>query len=111
MQPCLVHGSWTVVKPMTCEDVPATHLHKLPQRVATEETYREIFRVIQWGLYSTNAFFRLLYNGKIWLTKEEGLQAASLWLGNASAPLAGFVLLKPPRKHMVHVPVSAMTCI
>ena len=76
-------GAWLleVVKPMNSGDVPATHPKPKPKSAATKASCREIFKVIQWGLYNTNAFFRLLYNGRIWLTKEEGLQAASYGWG------------------------------
>lgn len=37
-----------------------------------KDRYKEIFAVMKWGMQSTNIFFRIVYSGRLWLTRAEG---------------------------------------
>ena len=56
-----------------------------------KERCRDIFKVFQWGIYSTNKFFRLIYGeNKLWLNREE----------THAAVKHGWAILAP-RMHML----------
>ncbi|CAL1128522.1 unnamed protein product [Cladocopium goreaui] len=39
------------------------------------DNYKELFRVMRWGLDATNGFFRTIYCGKLWLSRSEAIRA------------------------------------
>ena len=40
-----------------------------------KDNYKELFRVMRWGLDATNGFFRTIYCGKLWLSRSEAIRA------------------------------------
>ena len=37
-----------------------------------EDEHRELYAVMRWGIQASNAFFRIVYCGKLWLSHAEG---------------------------------------
>lgn len=61
--------------PATCWSCSAVVVKRTcfisPCYPVTEANCRDLFKVAKWGCNSTNSFFRTLYCGKLWLTREE----------------------------------------
>ena len=43
--------------------------------VKTEDACKDMFKVVKWGSKATNAFFRTIYNGMLWLSRAEAEHA------------------------------------
>lgn len=42
-----------------------------------EDEHRELYAVMRWGIQASNAFFRIVYCGRLWLDRAEGQALAS----------------------------------